>query len=102
MDFEAVDQQASVQNVGAPCLRTSKVDCPARSLSRLLLCSILVDHDEETSALYNDDTDTFFSEYSDMRRGGNEQPRHPHTTTQVTATSNTTTKQADWDEWQDF
>ncbi|KAH7916259.1 hypothetical protein BJ138DRAFT_996242 [Hygrophoropsis aurantiaca] len=58
-------------------------------------------HGEETSALYNDDTDEFFSEYADS-------PSHiaaPNSRAQAPASkipAAKTAKEDDWDDWKDF
>ncbi|EGO02017.1 hypothetical protein SERLA73DRAFT_48352 [Serpula lacrymans var. lacrymans S7.3] len=64
------------------------------------------EHEEESSALYHDDTDDFFSEYVDARHGNNGQQHSSqsvsHATTALKAPQAGAAKQDDWDEWKDF
>jgi ADP-ribosylation factor GTPase-activating protein 1 len=52
-------------------------------------------HDEETSALYQDDTDDFFTEFSD---GHKQEQQHPATSATVT-TAPAVPKKDEWEEW---
>jgi ADP-ribosylation factor GTPase-activating protein 1 len=56
------------------------------------------DHEGETSALYHDDTDDFFSEFSDAH------PKDEHYAkpSATTSASPTGPKKDEWDEWKDF
>lgn len=57
-------------------------------------------NDGETSALYHDDTEDFFGEYSDGRTSLGQPSVHSTSGTSSTPTSKS--KVDDWDEWKDF
>jgi ADP-ribosylation factor GTPase-activating protein 1 len=58
--------------------------------------SLAQDHDGETSALYHDDTDDFFTEFSGVHE--TEQHITPSASTRAPAVP----KKEEWDEWKDF
>ncbi|KAG1833512.1 ArfGap-domain-containing protein [Suillus variegatus] len=59
-------------------------------------------NDGETSALYHDDTEDFFNEYSDGRTNLGQSAVHPTSGTSKTPGPVSKTKDDDWDEWKDF
>lgn len=60
-------------------------------------------HNEgETSAIYHDDTDDFFAEYSDGRTSLSHPPAQTASGTSKTSVSAPKSKDDDWDEWKDF
>ncbi|KAJ8597379.1 ArfGap-domain-containing protein [Rhizopogon salebrosus TDB-379] len=60
-------------------------------------------HNEgETSALYHDDSDDFFGEYSDAPTGASHSSVQPASGTLKTSVSAPKSKDEDWDEWKDF
>lgn len=60
-------------------------------------------HNEgETSALYHDDTDDFFGEYSDARTSSSQPSVQTTPGTSKTSVSVPKSKDEDWDEWKDF
>ncbi|KAG1892185.1 ArfGap-domain-containing protein [Suillus subluteus] len=60
-------------------------------------------HNEgETSALYHDDTEDFFGEYSDGRTSLGQSSVHPTSATSKTPGPASKSKEDDWDEWKDF
>ncbi|KAG2042176.1 hypothetical protein BDR03DRAFT_990507 [Suillus americanus] len=59
-------------------------------------------HDGETSALYHDDTEDFFGEYSDGRTSLGQSSVHPTSATSKTSGPTSKSKDNDWDEWKDF
>lgn len=58
-------------------------------------------NDGETSALYHDDTEDFFDEYSDGRTSLGQPSVHPTSGTSNTPGPTSKSKD-DWDEWKDF
>jgi len=61
--------------------------------------SLAQEHDGETSALYNDDTDDFFTEFSSAHKT-EEQHNTPPTAAAVAGPA--VPKKDEWDEWRDF
>ncbi|KAG2369709.1 ArfGap-domain-containing protein [Suillus spraguei] len=59
-------------------------------------------NDGETSALYQDDTDDFFGEYSDGRTSLGQSSVHLTSGTSKTPGPASKSKDDDWDEWKDF
>jgi ADP-ribosylation factor GTPase-activating protein 1 len=60
-------------------------------------------HNEgETSALYHDDSDDFFGEYSNAPTGTSHSSVQPASGTLETSVSTPKSKDEDWDEWKDF
>jgi ADP-ribosylation factor GTPase-activating protein 1 len=59
-------------------------------------------NDGETSALYHDDTEDFFGEYSDGRTSLGQSSVHPTSNTSKTPGPASKSKDEDWDEWKDF
>jgi ADP-ribosylation factor GTPase-activating protein 1 len=62
--------------------------------------TISMHNDGETSALYHDDTEDFFGEYSDGHTSLGQPSVHSTSGTSNTPTSKS--KNDDWDEWKDF
>ena len=58
--------------------------------------SLAQEHDGETSALYHDDTDDFFTEFTEAHKQG----EHHGTATKTGAPA--VPKKDEWDEWKDF
>jgi len=58
--------------------------------------AVPLEHDGESSALYHDEDDNFFNEYSDRH-----DPSHEQTTSQATPPASTS-KKDDWEDWKDF
>ncbi|KAG2349158.1 ArfGap-domain-containing protein [Suillus weaverae] len=59
-------------------------------------------NDGETSALYHDDTEDFFAEYSDGRTSLGQSSVHPASGTSKTPGPASKSKDDDWEEWKEF
>jgi len=64
--------------------------------------SLSMHNEGETSALYHDDTDDFFGEYSDVHTTAGQSSVLPAQGTSKTSVSAPKSKDEGWDEWKDF